>query len=141
MKILLDESLTDITPLFRFIDYDVLTMADESFMTKNEENKIEFAGKRGYIFVTENEKNMKIAREKGIKYLFLDSVMKAKTIKIEIEKIVNTDLIKENDNDFNLGKKNNDVDKPINEVKYIINELKPQNEEVIYKIEDVIGIT
>ena len=86
MKIFLDGSLVDIAPLFRFIDYDVLTVADEGLAQNNYEENIEFAKNGDYIFITENADAIKIAKSKGIRYIFLDSVMKANTIKSELEK-------------------------------------------------------
>jgi predicted PilT family ATPase len=40
---------------------------------------------KNYIFVTEDEGSAKLAKEKGAKYIFLDTVMKVKAVRQECE--------------------------------------------------------
>ena len=85
MKIFLDEQLNGLDPLLRMYDYEVVTVIDEGLKEHNDEQLVDRALAKNYIFVTEDEGAMKIAKEKGAKYIFLDTVMKAKAVRQELE--------------------------------------------------------
>jgi uncharacterized protein with PIN domain len=85
MKIFLDEQLTGLAPLLRFADYDVVTVIDEGFKEHKDEDLVNHAKTKDYIFVTEDEGAARMANEKGVKCIFLDTVLKAKAVKRELD--------------------------------------------------------
>lgn len=85
MKIFLDEQLTGLAQLLRFADYDVVTVVDEGFKEHKDEDLINHAKVNDYIFVTEDDGAARLAKERGVKCIFLDTVMKAKAVKLELE--------------------------------------------------------
>ena len=85
MKIFLDEQLTELAPLLRFADYDVVTVIDEGFREHKDEELLNHAKAKDYLLVTEDDGAAKLANEMGVKCIFLDTVLKARAVKWELE--------------------------------------------------------
>jgi predicted PilT family ATPase len=64
----------------------VATVIDEGFKEHKDEELVNHAKAKDYIFVTEDEGAAKLANEKGVKCIFLDTVLKARAVKWELEK-------------------------------------------------------
>ena len=91
MKIFLDEQLTGLAQLLRFADYEVVTVVDEGFKEHKDEDLVNHAKTKNYIFVTEDEGAARLAKERGVKCIFLDVVLKARAVKWELETRFKTD--------------------------------------------------
>lgn len=85
MKLLLDHQLAGMAYLLRNLGRDVITASDIDMEKSIDDELIEYAQKNNCVFVTENNDAANLAKLRGIDYVHLDIVLKAKAVDLELK--------------------------------------------------------
>jgi len=85
MKLLLDHQIAGMAYLLRNLGRDVITASDLDMEKSIDDELIEYAQKNNCVFVTENNDAANLAKLRGIDYIHLDIVLKAKAVDLELK--------------------------------------------------------
>jgi predicted nuclease of predicted toxin-antitoxin system len=85
MKLLLDEMYAGLKEYFETLGYEVLTAQEAGLKAAKDRDVVEYAGKRGLILVTQDQKPAELADLTGVKCVLISNAMIAKVADAKIK--------------------------------------------------------
>ena len=86
MKLLLDEMYAGLKEYFEALGYEVLTAHEAELKSAKDKDVVEYAGKHGFILVTQDQKPAELAELTGVRYILVSSAMIARIADQEIKR-------------------------------------------------------
>ena len=87
MKILLDEMYAGLKEYLETLGYQVLTAQEAGLKSAKDRDIVEYAGKHGFLLVTQDQKPAELAELLGVKCVFISSLMIAKLVDQKIREL------------------------------------------------------
>ena len=87
MKILLDEMYAGLKEYLEALGYQVLTAQEAGLKSAKDRDVVEYAGKHGFLLVTQDQKPAELAELLGVKCVFISSLMIAKLVDQKIKEL------------------------------------------------------
>jgi predicted nuclease of predicted toxin-antitoxin system len=87
MKILLDEMYAGLREYLETLGYQVLTAQEAGLKSAKDRDIVEYAGKHGFLLVTQDQKPAELAELLGVKCVFISSLMIAKLVDQKIKEL------------------------------------------------------
>ena len=87
MKILLDEMYAGLKEYLETLGYQVLTAQEAGLKSAKDRDVVEYAGKHGFLLVTQDQKPAELAELLGVKCVFISSLMVAKLVDQKIKEL------------------------------------------------------
>ena len=87
MKILLDEMYAGLKEYLETLGYQVLTAQEAGLKSAKDRDIVEYAGKHGFLLVTQDQKPAELAELLGVKCVFISNLMIAKLVDQEIKEL------------------------------------------------------
>jgi predicted nuclease of predicted toxin-antitoxin system len=85
MKLLLDEMYAGLKEYFETLGYEVLTAQEAGLKAAKDKDVVEYAGKHGFILVTQDQKPAELAELTDVKYILISNLMIAKIADAKIK--------------------------------------------------------
>ena len=85
MKLLLDEMYAGLKEYFETLGYEVLTAQEAGLKAAKDKTVVEFAGKNGFVLVTQDQKPAELAELTNVKYVMISNAMIAKIASAKIK--------------------------------------------------------
>jgi predicted nuclease of predicted toxin-antitoxin system len=85
LKLLLDEMYAGLKEYFETLGYEVLTAQEAGLKAAKDKTVVEFAGKNGFILVTQDQKPAELAELTNVKYVMISNAMIAKIADAKIK--------------------------------------------------------
>ena len=85
MKLLLDEMYAGLKEYFETLGYEVLTAQEAGLKAAKDKTVVEFAGKNGFILVTQDQKPAELAELTNVKHVMISNAMIAKIADAKIK--------------------------------------------------------
>jgi predicted nuclease of predicted toxin-antitoxin system len=87
MKILLDEMYAGLKEYLETLGYEVLTAQEAGLKSAKDREVVEYAGKNGFVLVTQDQKPAELAELLGVRCVFISSLMVAKLVDQKIREL------------------------------------------------------
>jgi len=84
MKLLLDEMYTGLKEYFEALGYQVTTAQEAGLKSAKDRDIVEYAGKKGLLLVTQDQKPAELAELLGVRCVFISNLMIAKLVDQQI---------------------------------------------------------
>jgi len=78
VKLLLDEMYAGLKEYFEALGYEVCTAQEAGLKAAKDKDVVEYAGKHGFVLVTQDQKPAELADLTGVKCVLISNVMIAK---------------------------------------------------------------
>jgi predicted nuclease of predicted toxin-antitoxin system len=78
MKLLLDEMYAGLKEYFEALGYEVVTAQEAGLKSAKDRDVVEYAGKHGFILVTQDQKPAELAELTGVEAVLISNAMIAK---------------------------------------------------------------
>jgi len=85
MKLLLDEMYAGLKEYFETLGYEVVTAQEAGLKAAKDKEVVEYAGKHGFVLVTQDQKPAELADLTGVKCILVSKAMIAKIADAEIK--------------------------------------------------------
>ena len=85
LKLLLDEMYAGLKEYFETLGYEVLTAQEAGLKAAKDKTVVEFAGKNGFILVTQDQKPAELAELTNVKHVMISNAMIAKIADAKIK--------------------------------------------------------
>jgi predicted nuclease of predicted toxin-antitoxin system len=85
LKLLLDEMYAGLKEYFETLGYEVITAQEACLKAAKDRAVVEFAGKNGFILVTQDQKPAELAELTNVKYVMISNAMIAKIADAKIK--------------------------------------------------------
>ncbi len=85
MKLLLDEMYAGLKEYFETLGYEVVTAQEAGLKAAKDRDVVEYAGKHGFVLVTEDQKPAELAELLGVKCVFVSNLMIAQLVDQKIK--------------------------------------------------------
>ena len=87
MKILLDEMYAGLKEYLETLGYEVLTAQEAGLKSAKDSEVVEYAGKNGFVLVTQDQKPAELAELLSVRCVFISSLMVAKLVDQKIREL------------------------------------------------------
>jgi predicted nuclease of predicted toxin-antitoxin system len=87
MKILLDEMYAGLKEYLETLGHQVLTAQEAGLKSAKDRDVVEYAGKHGFLLVTQDQKPAELAELLGVKCVFISNLIIAKLVDQKIKEI------------------------------------------------------
>lgn len=85
LKLLLDEMYAGLKEYFETLGYQVATAQEAGLKAAKDREVVEYAGKNGFVLVTQDQKPAELADLTDVKYILVSKAMIAKIADAEIK--------------------------------------------------------
>lgn len=85
MKLLLDEMYAGLKEYFETLGYEVKTAQEAGLKSAKDRDVVEYAGKHGYLLVTQDQKPAELAELLGVKCIFISNLLIAQIVDQKIK--------------------------------------------------------
>ena len=87
MKLLLDEMYAGLKEYFETLGYQVITAQEAGLKSAKDKDIVEYAGKKGFLLVTQDQKPAELAELLGVRCVFISNLMIAKLVDRQIKEL------------------------------------------------------
>jgi predicted nuclease of predicted toxin-antitoxin system len=84
MRLLLDEMYAGLKEYFETLGYEVQTAQEAGLKSAKDRDVVEYAGKHGYVLVTQDQKPAELAELTGVRCVLISNAMIAKVADAKI---------------------------------------------------------